>query len=232
MIVAGIDVGGKPKGFHAVAFKDGAYHEQFSSTVAAEIAAWCRNTVQASVIGVDAPCRWSKNGRARTAERELMQEGIWCFSTPTEEMAKSHPTNHYGWMLNGAELFKLLETTHTLCNTIPIPVDQRQCFETFPHAITSALVQAPTSARNKRTVRRALLKETGIDTDKLSNIDFVDAALCALTAYYLAAGKPCKSYGEPDTGIIIAPDSLSSCRDRPAKYPPPSKHHGYKASSL
>jgi hypothetical protein len=37
-IVAGIDVGGSKKGFHAVALQDGRYHAQFNSRDATDIA--------------------------------------------------------------------------------------------------------------------------------------------------------------------------------------------------
>jgi predicted nuclease with RNAse H fold len=208
LIVAGIDVGGKRKGFHAVALRNGAFHDKFHSTDAKEIADWCRKTVQARVIGIDAPCRWSLTGRARPAERELIGEGIWCFSTPDLRTAKNHPTNHYGWMLNGAELFRAMEKTHPIRRKSSGDVGLTQCFETFPHAVACGLSGHPVSAKDKRRIRRALLEEAGIDTTELTNIDLVDAALCALTAHFVASWKACKSYGEPKTGLIIVPASL------------------------
>ena len=57
-IVVDVDVGGLTKGFHAVALQDGHYREKRSTLLPAEIAAWCRN-LKATVIGMDAPCRWS-----------------------------------------------------------------------------------------------------------------------------------------------------------------------------
>ncbi len=205
LVVAGIDVGGKRKGSHAVALKDGSYFARCPSRDLADIVEWCRDTVQAQVFAIDAPCRWSTDGRSRPAERQLMKEGIWCFSSPTRETAVEHPTNHYGWMLQGEELFRALETTHPLCRKIPLPTGRKQCFETFPHAITCALNGSPVSARNKRRDRNALLRQYGIASEELTNIDLVDAALCALTAHIAASGAPCKSYGELATGWIIVP---------------------------
>ncbi len=46
-----------------------------------ELAHWCRSVVGASVIAIDAPRRWSSDGRARPCERELMRQGIFCFET-------------------------------------------------------------------------------------------------------------------------------------------------------
>lgn len=202
-VVAGIDVGGPKKGFHCVALKDDAYLAQFVSCVPSEIAAWCRR-IGAQCVGIDAPCRWSQTGRARPAERELMAQKIWCFSTPSKEAAESHPRNHFGWMLNGAELYRDLETTHELFDGAvkrPIPP---MCFETFPQAIACSLAGRIVTAKRKRSVREGLLNRFGLDTSSLTNIDLIDAALCALTANYFAHGH-FKSYGETETGLIVVP---------------------------
>ena len=79
--VVGIDVGGVRKGFHAVALRDGVYAGQLATGDVQESAHWCRSVVGASVIAIDAPCRWSSDGRARPCERELMRQGIFCFAT-------------------------------------------------------------------------------------------------------------------------------------------------------
>lgn len=98
------------KGFHAVAMCDGTIVGQASSCDANAIATWCRH-INAEVVAVDDPICWSTTGRARPAERALMQQGIWCFSTPTEKAARVHPTNHLGWMLQGAKLYRALDKT-------------------------------------------------------------------------------------------------------------------------
>lgn len=202
-VVAGIDVGGARKGFHAVALRDGVYLGKFAACDAVAVADWCLS-VGARIIGVDAPCRWSLTGRARSAERGLMAAGIWCFSTPTIQAAIAHPRNHFGWMLTGAALFQQLAATHALFNgTSPGPVEQI-CFETFPQAIACALSGGIVSAKAKRTVRRDLLRSAGIDTRSLTNVDTLDAALCALTAHHLANGD-FRSYGEAETGFIVVP---------------------------
>jgi hypothetical protein len=78
------------------------------------------------------------------------------------------------------------------------------CFETFPHAIACALSGAPVSARNKRQVRGALLAKAKICCDSLTNIDFVDAALCALTAEHFAHRRY-MHYGDAGEGCIVVP---------------------------
>lgn len=203
IITAGIDVGGELKGFHAVALTDGEYMSRLSTRNVKELSQWCHET-RARVIAVDAPCCWSKDGHSRPAERALMEKGIWCFSTPTREKAVGHRTNHFGWMLRGEELFQALADEFPIGRELPAG-SRKACFETFPHAITWHLRGGNADASQKRMQRRALLKQAGIYLSKLTNIDLVDAALCAHVAYLTATGAACASYGEPDTGLIIVP---------------------------
>ena len=205
----GIDVGGERKGFHAVAITDGDYSSHIATQNVRELSKWCRETLQTRVIAVDAPCHWSNDGHSRPAERELMKKGIWCFSTPTRANAIEHRTNHFGWMLSGEELFRVLDEDFPLCHNLPV-VGRTCSFETFPHAITWHLRGGNADASKKRTQRRALLAQAKIDLAELTNIDLVDAALCALTAYHAATGRECMTFGEPNTGLIIVPASQNS----------------------
>jgi predicted nuclease with RNAse H fold len=202
IITAGIDVGGLKKGLHAVALRDRTIIGKLSSCDATVIASWCKE-IGAAVVAVDAPIDWSKTGRARSAERALMQQRIWCFSTPTEKAAKSHQTNYFGWMLQGAKLYRALDESFTRFNGSNGRI-RPLCFETFPHAIACALNGAPVSARNKREVRRALLAKAAVCCDSLPNIDFVDAALCALSAEHFAHGRYMQ-YGDAIEGCIVVP---------------------------
>lgn len=206
LITIGIDVGGSRKGFHAVALTDGAYTAQLHIRDEQELVHWCRERIGASVIAIDAPCRWSTTGSMRPCERKLIEQGIFCFATPSLEQAEQHPSNYYGWMLRGAALVQALETSHPLLNSLPC-TDQHSCFETFPHAITWHLHGGNAQARQKRPQRLALLQQAGIDTTALTSIDRIDAALCALAAHHLASGRPCQVYGEPDTGLIVVPQA-------------------------
>ncbi len=207
----GIDVGGSKKGFHAVALTNGEYSDQLDSNDINALVRWCRE-MKAQVIAVDAPCRWSPDGGARPAEIALGQNRIFCFSTPTRETAdkrrhlhlRGKATDHYGWILNGALLFDALESFYPICRALP-PAGRQCCFETFPHAITWHMRGGHADAKKKRGQRRALLEEAGIDITELTNIDLVDAALCALTAYHVAIGNDCDHFGEPDTGLVIVP---------------------------
>ncbi len=212
-------MGGARKGFHAVALRDGAYAGQLQSADVAELGHWCRVVMAAQVIAIDAPCRWSDDGRPRPCERELMARGIRCFASPTRASAVNHPTNYYGWMLQGEALYRELERSHPLLAGLPeaaAPLAGPACFETFPHAITWHLRGGDAAAAEKRSQRPALLERSGIDPAPLGSIDLIDAALCALTAQQLARGGGCLAYGEPASGLIVVPAEALTCRaDRP-----------------
>lgn len=204
-VVVGIDVGGKKKGFHAVSLEGSSYRDQLDTTNTAKLVQWCVNDMRATVIAVDAPCRWRVNEEGRLAERELMQQGIFCFSTPTSEVAhRPHPTNYFDWMLRGEALYQALHPTHPVCEAWPTR-RKHYCFETFPHAITWHLRDGNANAKQKRTQRRQLLEQHGISTDLLTNIDWVDAALCALTAQMATRGQPLATFGEAQAGLIVVP---------------------------
>ena len=204
----GIDVGGHRKGFHAVALRAGAYAGQLASRDAQELSHWCRAVMDACVIAIDAPCRWSHDGRPRPCERELLAQGIRCFTSPTREQAVGHPTDFFGWMLQGEALFQALEPTHPLLSSLPIA--GLACFETFPHAITWHLRGGHATAAQKQAQRRGLLEQAGIDPTPFTRIDWIDAALCALAAHQAAAGMPCAVYGEVETGLIVVPSHPNS----------------------
>jgi predicted nuclease with RNAse H fold len=216
--VVGIDVGGARKGFHAMALRDGAYAGQLATGDVQELAHWCLVTMCASVIAIDAPCRWSSDGRARPCERALMRQGIFCFATPSREKAEQHPSGYFDWMRRGADLYEALEDSHPLLTSLP-SMGQRCCFETFPHAITWHLRGGEAKACQKRPQRMALLAQARINTAPLTNIDWIDAALCALTAHRVASGAGCLAFGEPDSGLIVVPErpglSGETSLDRP-----------------
>lgn len=199
-VVVGIDVGGTRKGFHAVALRNGRYFDKLAARDPLLMAEWCK-ALSAQAVGIDAPCRWSLSGRARPAERALAAEGIYAFATPNRATAEGK--DFYRWMLNGAELYRVIEQNYRLfdgSNATAEPV----CCETFPQAVACALAGTIVSARQKRTVRRELLLKAGIDTEPLSNIDTVDAALCALAAHSLVSGR-FKTYGDTSEGYVVVP---------------------------
>ena len=210
--VVGIDVGGTRKGLHGVALSRSTVVERCSSPDPAVLAAWCRQ-LGAELVAVDAPCRWRSGGPARLAERELMRAGISCFVSPTREQALASRSGFYGWMLGGEALYgELARQGYPLAQSAEELRRQRRCFETFPHAITVQLHRAlglePALAARKRPQRQALLERCGVDGRELRNIDWIDAALCALAAQLLRDGAACRTYGEADSGLVLVPAGL------------------------
>lgn len=198
-LVVGVDVGGLAKGFHAVALRNQRVTDKVHVEAAREIRDWC-SSIGATTVGIDAPCRPSLEGYGRAAERALAGERIFSFLTPTHDVAVTKA--FYAWMLHGWELYGLLEPNYPLFTGGPII--GRTCFETFPHAVACALAGEVVSAKKKRVVRRALLRGAGVDDSALSNIDEVDATLCALAANSLKRNA-FRSYGDPLDGLIVVP---------------------------
>jgi predicted RNase H-like nuclease len=105
-------------------------------------------------------------------------------------------------MLAGEELYEALSKTHRLFEG---QVDRTPIvFETFPHAIECSLSGKVVSAKKKRKVRPSLLISSGVECDRLTNIDLIDAALCALTAHRVADDR-WRGYGDKETGLIVVP---------------------------
>lgn len=200
VVVIGIDVGGSKKGFHAVALREGAYFDRTESCSAQHVSDWCAS-LDARVVAVDAPCRWRLGDRARHCERDLAASRISCFSTPTRERAET--SAFYEWMLNGAALYQLLEQRFPLAK-VANNSDSSVCIETFPYAVACALAGKLVSTKRKRAVRLEILNMVGLDTTALTNIDYIDAALCAVAALHWQRGTH-KTYGQADDGFIVVP---------------------------
>ena len=204
MIVAGIDVGGARKGFHAVLLEGRRVVDQLNTSDAEALAQWC---LRAERIAIDAPCGWALAGqRSRLCERQLLAAGIHCFATPTREAALASRSNFYGWMLRGEALYAALQGHGVLLAREAQALQGRCCFESFPHGITIALSpQVEVKAALKLEQRSALLERFGVSRSGLSRIDWIDAAVCALFAGLLAERAPVDIYGEPQAGLLVLP---------------------------
>lgn len=205
--VAGIDVGGDRKGCNLVVLQGASILCSINSKTPEDFIQVCAEH-GVIAVGVDSPCQWRGGDGARPAERELARKGISSFSTPTRQLALSNAKNFYGWMFSGERVYRALASIY------PLLVDKaysrgRVSFETFPYAVTCALLGRDiASAKQKLTQRRQLLERMGIDTRMLKSIDEVDAALCALTARFLLEGKT-YPYGDATGGYIRVPATTS-----------------------
>lgn len=204
MFVAGIDVGGERKGFHAVVSKDGQYHAKFKSQSPSEMASWV-HSFNPAIIAIDSPCKFAVAGESREAERDLMREGIRSFFTPTEEAARN--SYFYDWVFNGKRLYEALG--------FPIFFEKYEsiglCIETFPNAVEKLILKEKgislSNTKSKSARRRGVLDNTGYSTKELSNLDFVDAALCSLAAYGFHI-KNYRLFGSSEEGFIVTPMNL------------------------
>jgi len=197
--VVGIDVAGERRGFHAVALSDGNFVGIKTDHDPAVIVGWCLSR-SATVVAVDAPCRWSQKGSSREAERLLGKQGIHCFATPIRERALDR--DFYKWVFNGEKLYECLTAQYPLFSGHW--TTEQMCIETFPHAIVCALAGQVVSARPKATTRRKALRKRGYNDSGFPNIDFVDAALCAVAAEEFRKDNY-QSFGNSEEGFIVAP---------------------------
>ncbi|WP_345816187.1 DUF429 domain-containing protein [Paraburkholderia sp. PREW-6R] len=203
--VAGIDVGGDRKGCHLVILHGSRIVVNLNSTSPAVMLEACLDH-DVIAVGIDAPCRWRTGESGRQAERQLAQQRIASFATPTRQQAESNTSGFYAWMFNGERMYQTFSAHYPLFDGC-LNARARFCFETFPHAITCAkLGREVASAKLKRTQRQAVLELTGIDTTTLKSIDDIDAALCAQMANWLLAGQA-HAYGDALDGYIVVPHS-------------------------
>lgn len=198
--VIGVDVGGRNKGFHAVALRRGQLEPRaFPNADAA--AEWCL-AQKPEVIAIDAPCAWAAHGRSRLAERTLAVAGetVRCFMTPTRAAAVGNP--FFDWVFHGEELYLRLQRPF-----LAFDGGRRRrsvVIETFPHAVACALQGRVVPARPKAQTRRGILRDLGFNVTPLANIDFIDAALCAVAAAFFAVGS-FRAFGDQAEGFIIIP---------------------------
>ncbi|MCP3024305.1 DUF429 domain-containing protein [Cupriavidus basilensis] len=210
-VVAGIDVGGDKKGCNLVILQGTSVLCSINSRKPEELVQACVE-YDVVAVGIDAPCHWRPGDGARLAEKELARERIYSFSTPTRDRATSNANGFYGWMFNGERVYQAFAPTYPLLSDKDY-AKGKVSFETFPHAITCAMLgKAVASAKLKSTQRRKLLERIGIDTRMLKSIDAVDAALCAVTARFLLEGRT-YPYGDATGGYIQVPADVGPGTD-------------------
>jgi len=198
-LVVGIDVGDIAKGFHLVALRNTEVVAVRRTADSAEVANWC-SELGAALVAVDAPSGWSMGGPdgLRKAERILRELQFSYHATPTREQAEAN--DFYAWMLNGERLYAALQKRFPLFvgREMPTPF----CFETYPYLATCAYAGRRLQAADKRTDRRDIIRAAGISDQSLTNIDYVDAAICALVAFSVSCDY-CVTLGDEAEGFIL-----------------------------
>jgi predicted nuclease with RNAse H fold len=195
MIWAGVDVGGRVKGFHAAAVDETgivAGPQRISTTDGA--VDWLRD-LSPQVVALDSPKSCAPPGeKSRKGERSLMREVCGIRWTPEEGRLEGNP--YYEWIVCGRELYMALERV--------APQAKWHVIEVFPTA--SFTVWAKGRGRRTRAAwtRNAIadLAVPGLPARRLSQDDR-DAIAAALTAR-LHSQRKTREFGE-----IVVPTAAS-----------------------
>ncbi|UVE69980.1 DUF429 domain-containing protein (plasmid) [Burkholderia pyrrocinia] len=201
--VAGVDVGGDRKLCDLVILRGSTVvcREQRVAPEALPALCLAHDVV---AVGVDAPSLWCAGVGRRAAEQALARERISCFPTPSREQAVASTSGFFDWMFIGERVYRALADAYPLLTSARY-AGGRASFETYPYAITCAMLgKAVASAKHKRNQRRQLLERLGIDVSTLRSVDARDATLCALTAQYVIDGNA-HAYGDTEGGYIRVP---------------------------
>ena len=103
---AGVDVGGRRKGFHVAVLDDGALRELANLKRAGDVVAWLRERTP-RVVAVDSPITAAPDGAAsRACERHLTRTICGIRYTPPRSQLAGNA--YYEWVENGLELHDAL----------------------------------------------------------------------------------------------------------------------------
>jgi len=211
-LFAGIDVGGRRKGFHiAVLDYERNVVDERRETAATEAARFLAGR-GVDVVAVDSPLGAAEPGEhGSKCEYEFLARKVCGIRlTPDEAtIRREHPTDFYGWISHGWELYEALDIrAHEECWEV---------VECFPTATWSLLY-----GRRPRGVSRAVWSRRALDHLPVKrcagrlNQDQRDALAAAYTAWL-------HRRGETDPTLV-------SCRLRPE--PPFSAATGTTRASL
>jgi predicted nuclease with RNAse H fold len=184
---AGIDVGGRRKGFHAaavVATEVVAGPQRLANVEA--VLQWL-DALRPSVVALDSPMTCAPPGESsRAGERALMKEVCGIRWTPDETKLEGNP--YYEWIVCGRELYEALGRER--------PRTGWEVIEVFPTASWTVWAGPRGSLRRARWTREALesMALKGLPKRRL-NQDDRDALAAAMTAQLDAHGKS-RSFGE------------------------------------
>ena len=154
-----------------------------------------------SIVAIDGPPRWARDGRSRATENELARLNVHAFRTPSEPHGTAAA---FDWMRRGMEVFAAVERLG-----FPLATGRPwkgRAIEVFPHATAAVLAGclSPKGLR-KRAWRERVLRLAGVRTQELTSLDQIDAALAALTGLLVLQGQA-SALGDPSEGVIVDPD--------------------------
>ncbi len=177
---AGIDVGGRRKGFH-LAVIEGA------RVVGLEEYRGVGGLVERLVevgpqaVGIDSPPEWAPDGeKSRPAEREFVGRKVCGIRyTPDRAAAEAHAGNYYEWIFNGMALWEGLGEAGF----------QGKSFEVFPTA-SWTIWHGPRGKRNREEWSQEALEALPLELPEVEwTQDFRDAVAAAWTVALLESGR-------------------------------------------
>ena len=182
---AGVDVGGRRKGFHAAVVDDRRLVAGPAGLPdAAAVTAWLTQW-QPLIVAVDSPCRLAGDGESMRACERLFSPKTLCGIRPTpsatalarQSRKLGSAATHYEWIEHGLELYEALRRSG---------VTAIECFPT-----ASWTRWAGPRGRESRAAwsSRALMRRNIADMPARLNQDGRDAIGAALTARAYARGR-------------------------------------------
>lgn len=174
-LAVGIDVGGARKGFHLAVIREGhrvidaLYH---APTPADAVRILGEQSEMPEVIGIDCPRRAVRQRlETRAAEREICARGFRIQWTRRNDPAE--------WMVHGEALWKALMAAFPTARCI-------ECFPTIAgHSLEGSEIVLPLNILYAHRKQRQWK-------------DFVDAAICAETAFRVRDGRDVQIAGIDD----------------------------------
>jgi predicted nuclease with RNAse H fold len=168
-IWAGVDVGGRRKGFHVALLDEG---RSVSLARAATVARCVEVVRRAAVVGVDAPAAWAEPGSASRADERAFLAARVCGIRPTPDAAAAaaRTDRYYEWVERGLELWAALRA-HGV-----------RAIECFPTASWTRWT-GPRGRAGRGAWSRAGATALGLDGEAPANQDERDAVAAAVTAW-------------------------------------------------
>ena len=156
--------------------------------------------VRPEVVAIDSPPQWGTSGKSRPVESQLRALGINVFSCPSDPRDRPF----YRWMREGFKVFEVADLEGYERYTGGT-VARKQSIEVFPHA-SAVTLRGSLPARDapKREWRRKVLEAAGLESDLLTTVDQIDAALAALTGVRFLQGI-FSEVGEPGQAVLVLP---------------------------
>ena len=171
---AGVDVGGRRKGFHLAVIEEGRVTELDHYPGARALAAHLIE-LEPKAVGIDSPSDWAPDGqKSRLAEREFTKKKICGIRyTPDLATAEAHPGTYYEWIFNGMELWGALRAH---------PYFEGRLFEVFPTA-SWTIWHGPRGNRKREEWSQEALESLPLQLPEVKlTQDLRDAVGAALTA--------------------------------------------------